>query len=298
MQHSRKFTLLGHTVEAPPLQPGLYIVSTPIGNLGDITLRALQVLAAAEMIAAEDTRVSRVLLDRYGIATRPVAYHDHNAEAAEPRLVAALAEGRSVALISDAGTPLVSDPGYRLVRRAIAEGFAIVPVPGASAILAALAGAGLPTDSFHFGGFLPPRGAARRRRLEEVAPIAATLVFYESPRRLAQSLVDMAEVLGPAREAAVARELTKHFEEFRRGRLEELAGFYRDAPEPKGEIVVVVGPPVTVRQDLDVDLLLRRLAGEMTASRAAAEAARLTGLSRRELYLRLLQRPAQEGKGE
>jgi 16S rRNA (cytidine1402-2'-O)-methyltransferase len=131
-----------------------------------------------------------------------------------------------------------------------------------------------------------------------VAPSAATLVFYESPRRLAQSLVDMAEVLGPAREAAVARELTKHFEEFRRGRLEELAGFYRDAPEPKGEIVVVVGPPVTVRQDLDVDLLLRRLAGEMTASRAAAEAARLTGLSRRELYLRLLQRPAQEGKGE
>ncbi len=290
MQQSRKFSILGHTAEAPPLEAGLYIVSTPIGNLGDITVRALQVLAGAQILAAEDTRTTRILLQRYGISARPVAYHDHNADAAGPRLIESVAQGASVALVSDAGTPLVSDPGYRLVRLAIHAGVPVIPVPGPSAILAALVGAGLPTDAFLFAGFPPSRGPARRSWLEKWVSVPATLIFHESPRRLPECLADMARILGMGRQCVIARELTKRFEEFRRGTLDELAGQSRAEGAPKGEVVICIGPPEE-RESLDVDLILRRLAGEMPASRAAAEAARLTGLARADLYRRLLQLP-------
>ena len=283
------FLVEGVPVPATPAGPGLHVVATPIGHLGDVTLRALATLASADLIACEDTRVTRVLLDRYGIRTPLLAYHEHNAEAQRPRLLAALAEGKAVALVSDAGTPLVSDPGYRLVAEAIAAGHPVVPVPGASALLSALVTAGLPTDTFLFAGFLPPKTAARQKRLAGLKGIPATLVFYESPHRLAESLADMAAVLGD-RKAAVARELTKTFEEVRRGGLAGLAAAYADAPTPKGEIAVVVAPPdETAPEAADVDALLLGLIPEKGVKGAADEAAALTGLSRRDLYRRALE---------
>ena len=283
------FLVEGVPVPATPAGPGLHVVATPIGHLGDVTLRALATLASADLIACEDTRVTRVLLDRYGIRTPLLAYHEHNAEAQRPRLLAALAEGKAVALVSDAGTPLVSDPGYRLVAEAIAAGHPVVPVPGASALLSALVAAGLPTDTFLFAGFLPPKTAARQKRLAGLKGIPATLVFYESPHRLAESLADMAAVLGD-RKAAVARELTKTFEEVRRGGLAGLAAAYADAPTPKGEIAVVVAPPdETAPEAADVDALLLGLIPEKGVKGAADEAAALTGLSRRDLYRRALE---------
>jgi 16S rRNA (cytidine1402-2'-O)-methyltransferase len=282
------FTVEGQVIAARPLQPGLYVVATPIGNLADTTLRALQTLAAADIVACEDTRVTAVLLRHFGIAARLVAYHDHNAERQRPKLMAALAAGQSVALASDAGTPLVSDPGYRLVVEAAAAGHAVVPIPGASAVLAALVAAGQPTDSFLFAGFLPPKTAARTKRLAELAAVPATLVFFESPQRLAASLADMAAVLG-ARDAAVARELTKAFETVRRATLSALAAAYAEEATPKGEIVVVVGPPgEEVMPAAEADALLRQLLRERPVSEAAAEAAGVTGLPRRELYRRAL----------
>jgi len=284
----RQFRIGDAGFSAPPLPPALYLVSTPIGNLRDITVRALETLAAAEVVAAEDTRVTRVLLDRYGIGRGLVAYHEHNEAEAGPRLVAALADGRSVALVSDAGTPLISDPGYRLVQAALAAGARVIPVPGASAALAGLVASGLPSDAFLFAGFLPARSAARRTRLEALAGVPSTLVFYEAPHRLAESLADMAAVLGD-RPAAVARELTKAFEEVRRGPLGALADHYREAPTPKGEIVVLAGPPSAVEASpADIDALLRGLAADLPAAKAAAEAARLTGRPKAELYRRLL----------
>lgn len=283
------FLIEGHRIPAPALQPALYVVATPIGNLGDITLRALAVLAAADVVACEDTRVTGFLLTRFGIAGRLVAYHDHNAERQRPRLIAALDEGKAVALVSDAGTPLVSDPGYRLVVEAKAAGHAVVPVPGASAVMAALVAAGLPTDSFFFAGFLPPKQGARRKRLAEVAMIPATLVFYETGPRLAAALADMAATLGGARAATVARELTKAFETVRDGTLTDLAAAFADEPTPKGEIVVVVGPPAkTVADAAEADRVLAALLAEKTVSAAASEAAAITGLPRRDLYKRAL----------
>jgi len=283
------FAVDGHTIAPRLLAPGLYVVATPIGNLGDVSLRALATLAAADLVACEDTRVTRVLTDRYGIATRLVAYHDHNAARQRPKLLAALAEGEVVALVSDAGTPLVSDPGFRLVKEALAAGHAVVPVPGASAVLAALVACGLPSDAFLFGGFLPPKAAARRKRLGQFAATPATLVFFESPRRLAASLADMAEMLGAARPCAVARELTKTYESVRRGTLDELAAVFAGEPPPKGEIVVVVGPPEPGEPDAaDVDALLSELLAAHPVREAAAEAAARTGLSRRALYQRAL----------
>jgi 16S rRNA (cytidine1402-2'-O)-methyltransferase len=276
-------------IAARPLDPALYLVATPIGNLGDITLRALETIAAADVLACEDTRVTRVLLDRYGIRRRSTSYHEHNAEEAGPRLVEALLAGQSVALVSDAGTPLVSDPGYRLVEEVLAAGGRVVPVPGASALLAALSTAGLPTDSFFFAGFLPSKGGQRRTRLEELRAVPATLVFYESPRRLAESLAAMGDVLGN-RPAAVCRELTKAFEEVRRGPLGGLAEAYAAEETPKGEIVVCVGPPVA-RQDAveDVDALLVSLSAELGASKAAGEVAKMTGGRKADLYRRLME---------
>lgn len=283
------FVVNGSFVPARPLEPALYLVATPIGNLADVTLRALDVLAGADMLACEDTRVTRVLLERYGIRRRASAYHEHNAGQAGPKLLAALGQGLSVALASDAGTPLVSDPGFRLVGQAVAAGHRVVPVPGASAVLAALVASGLPTDAFLFAGFLPAKDGARRTKLETLRAVPASLVFFESPRRLGDTLAAMADVLGGGRQAAVARELTKTFEELRRGTLGDLAAAYAEAT-PKGEVVICVGPPEAREEATaeEVEALLRRLGAGLPASRAAAEAAKLTGLPKGELFRRLV----------
>ncbi|WFU09257.1 16S rRNA (cytidine(1402)-2'-O)-methyltransferase [Rhizobium sp. CB3090] len=293
---ARSFRLHNTTVPARPLEPALYLVATPIGNLGDITLRALETLAGADVLACEDTRVTRVLLDRYGIQNRPFAYHEHNADEVGARLLQALEAGRSVALVSDAGTPLVSDPGYRLALQAIDAGYRVVPIPGASAPLAALVGSGLPNDAFFFAGFLPAKDKGRRDRLAELAVIPATLIFFESPHRIAATLSAAADVLGGERKAAVCRELTKTFEEFRRGTLTELAIFYEAVEHVKGEIVLLVGPPEeTIAAEADVEAILSDLARSMPTAKAAAEAARITGLPRKDLYQRLLDMKERHG---
>jgi 16S rRNA (cytidine1402-2'-O)-methyltransferase len=288
-QAGRSYMIGGAEQRARPLEAALYLVATPIGNLADITLRALEVLASADILACEDTRVTRVLLDRYGIKRKTVSYHEHNAAEAGPRLIAELEQGRSVALATDAGTPLVSDPGFRLVETAQAAGIRVVPIPGPSSVLAALTASGLPSDAFFFAGFLSAKGGQRRTRLAGLAVVPGTLIFLESPRRLAASLTAMTEALGD-RPAAVCRELTKAFEEVRRGSLTELAAHYAEAGAPKGEIVVCVAPPAENEPDSaeEIDRMLVSLADEMGASRAAAEAARMTGMKKADLYRRLL----------
>ena len=269
--------------------PGLHVVATPIGNLGDITIRALETLAGVDLILAEDTRHSRHLLDHYGITVHLSAYHEHNAERVRPEILARLAAGEALALISDAGTPLVSDPGYKLVVEAAKAGVAVHPLPGASALLAALVAAGLPTDRFLFEGFLPPKTEARRVRLNALAGIEASLVFYEAPQRLAASLADLAAELGP-RPAAVARELTKLHETVHRAPLDELAAYYA-AAETKGEIVIVVGPPPE-RGPVDDETVRRELSellAEHTTKDAAAILAARHGLPRRDVYARALE---------
>lgn len=287
---SKRYRLNDTPVAARPLEPALYLVATPIGNLGDITIRALETLAGADVLACEDTRVTRVLLDRYGIENRPYAYHEYNADEAGARLLAALEAGKSVALVSDAGTPLVSDPGYRLGQLAIEAGHRVVPIPGASAPLAALVGSGLPNDAFLFAGFLPTKDKAKRDRLRELAKVPATLIFFESPHRIGDTLVAAADELGIDRPASVCRELTKTFEEFRRGPLGDLASDYADRTV-KGEIVLVIGPPApdAAPDAADVDSLLAELSNTMPTAKAATEAAKLTGLPRKELYQRLLE---------
>ncbi len=295
----RGYRVANTFVPARPLEPALYLVATPIGNLGDITLRALETLSGADVLACEDTRVTRVLLDRYGIVNRPYAYHEHNADEAGPRLLAALEQGKSVALVSDAGTPLVSDPGYRLGQMALEAGHKVVPIPGASAPLAALVGSGMPSDAFMFAGFLPVKDKGRRDRLAELAKVPATLIFFESPHRIGATVMAAAEVLGGTRRAVVCRELTKTFEEFRRGTLEELAGFYDEQKTVKGEIVLLIAPPEAEEAPgaLEVDAMLRQLASRMPASKAAAEAARATGLAKKDLYQRLLEMKGEAGEG-
>jgi 16S rRNA (cytidine1402-2'-O)-methyltransferase len=270
------------------LLPGLYLVATPIGNLADISLRALAVLRSVDRVFCEDTRITAKLLARYGISTPLAGYHDHNAEQVRPVILAALHRGQRLALVSDAGTPLVSDPGYKLVRAAIAEKLPVTAIPGPSAALTALILSGLPPDSFLFAGFLPPRRAARRRALERWARVGATLVFFESAPRLAESLADMAGVLGN-RAAAIARELTKLHEEMRRGRLGDLADHYRGAGQPRGEVVVVVGPPEPSAPDkAELDQRLRNAVADLGVHDAAAKLAGETGLRRGELYRRAL----------
>ena len=243
-------------IASEPLQSGLYVVATPIGNLADITLRALSVLERADVIYCEDTRHSRTLLAHYAISRPLRAYHEHNAERERPQLLAQLAERKAIALISDAGTPLISDPGYKLVREAIAAGHSVISLPGASAVLTALAAAGLATDTFLFAGFLPTRQGARRTRLAELKAAPATLVFFEAPSRLVESLADIATMLG-TRETAVARELTKLHEEIRRGPPAELAQWAADA-SPRGEMVILVGPPAPTA-DVTDDTITERL---------------------------------------
>lgn len=263
-------------------------MATPIGNLGDITLRALWVLRQVDRILCEDSRVTGRLLARYGINRPLEPYHDHNADRVRPAILAALRRGERLALVSDAGMPLVSDPGYKLVREAVAQDLPVTAAPGPSAALTALILSGLPPDRFLFAGFLPPRQAARRRALAEWTALAATLVFFEGPSRLAASLADMAVVLGD-REGAVARELTKRHEDIHRGRLATLAEHYRAAGAPRGEVVVVVGPAATPPPDeRDIDARLATLLSSASLRDAVARLAGETGIARRALYERAL----------
>jgi 16S rRNA (cytidine1402-2'-O)-methyltransferase len=295
---ARRYRLLAQEIEAPPADPGLYLVATPIGNLGDMTLRGLEILAGVDVIACEDTRVTRKLTDRYGVTTPLVPYHDHNAETARPKLLARLAQGQSVALVSDAGTPLISDPGYKLVREAREAGFVVTAVPGASAVMAAVASAGLPTDRFLFEGFLPPREQARKSRIAELAEVPATLVFFETGPRIAAMLNDLATVLGE-RDAAVCRELTKLHEEVRRGDLAALAHIWDEGAETRGEFVVVVGPPTAappIATDALDDLLRRALATASLKDAVEAVVA-ATGHKRRLVYQRALSLTQRSGDG-
>jgi 16S rRNA (cytidine1402-2'-O)-methyltransferase len=284
----RRYVLGSHPIDVGKIAPGLHIVATPIGNLGDVTLRALATLAGADVIACEDTRVTRKLLGRYGIATPLTPYHDHNAATARPKLLRRLAEGASIALVSDAGTPLVSDPGFKLVRAAQEGGHMVTALPGPSALLAALAVAGLPTDQFFFGGFLPAKQAARRARIAELARIPSTLVLFETGPRVTATLADLAAGLGH-REAALCRELTKLHEEIRRGDLETLAQI-SPASEVRGEIVLIIAPPQASAQPSadDTDTLLRRALARVSLKDAVGEVAEATGLPRRDLYQRAL----------
>jgi len=294
---ARRYAPAGVSVEAAKARGGLYLVATPIGNLADITLRALEVLAGCDVIACEDTRVTRKLTERYGIATPLTPYHEHNAAEARPKLLARLARGEAVALVSDAGTPLISDPGYKLVRAAQEQGAAVTAIPGASSVLAALGVAGLPTDRFFFEGFLPPKQAARRNRIAALANIPATLVLFESGPRLAATLADLADGLG-SRTAAICRELTKLHEEVRRGDLGALTRDYAQGAETRGEIVIVVAPPQEAELPAaDVDELLRQALARASLKDAVGEVALASGRPRREVYQRALALSRDDGDG-
>ncbi|MEQ9314212.1 MAG: 16S rRNA (cytidine(1402)-2'-O)-methyltransferase [Henriciella sp.] len=284
------------SAEAGPAQhgktrpaPGLHIVSTPIGNLRDVTLRALDTLAQADEVLAEDTRVARKLLDAHGIRARLSAYHDHNGAERRPDILSKLEDGAVIALISDAGTPLVSDPGWKLAHEAVERGIKVIPVPGASALLAGLVASGLPSDRFMFCGFLPAKSGQRKKEAEALKAVPATLVFYEGSSRLAACLTDLAETLGSGRRAVVARELTKFFEETRRGTLAELANYYEEHGPPKGEIVILIGPPLDEAPDeADIDAALLKAMAEAPMKKAANDVADAFGISKREAYQRAL----------
>lgn len=268
------------------LPAGLYLVATPIGNARDITLRALDILTNADVIAAEDTRTARKLMEIHGIKPghRPlIPYHDHSGPKGRTGLLKLMTEGKSVAYVSEAGTPLVSDPGYALARDAAAAGFLVTAAPGASAVLAALSLSGLPSDRFLFAGFAPAHSAARRRWLEELATVPATLILFESPKRIRETLIDLCDILGRQRQAAICRELTKKFEEVLRGSLEELAGMVEDR-SLKGEIVVLIDRGADVVAEGAMEEALRRAMGEMSLKDAAAAVAEAYGLPRRKVY--------------
>ena len=278
----------------------LYIVATPIGNLEDMTFRAVRTLKEVDLIAAEDTRHSRKLLSHYGIATRMTPYHDHNEQLKTDYLIDRLQDGQNVALITDAGTPCIADPGYRIVQAAVAAGIKVVPIPGAAALAAAVSAAGLPSDRFAFEGFLPPRQGKRLAKLAELKDENRLLIFYEAPHRLAATLTDMHNTLG-SRQAVIARELTKVHEEFRNGTLHELADFYREQ-QVKGEIVLLISPPVEDDKTpaIEVVPLLRRLIdeGKVSLKDAVMQAALQTGTSRGEIYamaLRIKQESGNDG---
>ena len=280
-------------VNAAKLSSGLYIVATPIGAARDITLRALDILGAADIIAAEDTRNTRKLMDIHGIqlGTRKlISYHDHNGHERRPFLLEALKAGKSVALVSDAGTPLLADPGYHLVQYVRDAGHKVATAPGASALLAALCVAGQPTDKFFFAGFAPNKTKARFDYYKSIGAVPSTLVFYESPKRLAKSLKDMVSAFGGARAATVCRELTKKFEETRSSTLQELSDYYSQADTPKGEIVIVVGPPVKteVKQE-EIDQALLTALKEFRVKDAARYVSEQMGVSRNQAYERALE---------
>ena len=285
---SKAQSFITDNIQAQTLEPGLYIVATPIGNLRDITLRALDVLMAADLVLAEDTRHTQKLLSHFNISARLMSYYDHNAAGRLPAILKELEQGKVIAQVSDAGTPLVSDPGYRLVSAAIEAGHAVFPVPGASSVLAALMAAGLPTDTFIFAGFLPPKTAARKTALKEFSNGSGTVVFFETGRRIAAALSDILECLGD-RDAVIARELTKTYEEFRRGQVSELLEQVSEAP-PKGEIVLLLGPgKAELWTENAIDRALRERISEMGVKRASAEVATLSGWAKREVYQRALE---------
>src|ERR1700757_2231 len=286
----RTFAVAGHVLTAPKPVPGLHLVATPIGNLGDITLRALETLAGVDIIACEDTRITRRLTERYAISALLNPYHEHNAALARPKILERLAQGASIALVSDAGTPLISDPGFKLVREACAAGHPVTALPGPSSVLAALSVAALPTDRFFFEGFLPAKENARRTRLAELARIDATLVLFESGNRVQDTLADLAELMGE-RDAAICRELTKLHEEISRAPLGELAR-QADALETRGEFVLVIGPPAADAQAMTPDALddlLRQQLATNSVKDAVAHAVELSGRPRREVYARALE---------
>jgi 16S rRNA (cytidine1402-2'-O)-methyltransferase len=285
----RAFSIRGQVLSVPKAPPGLYLVATPIGNLGDITLRALETLAGVDVIACEDTRITHRLLERYGISAELIPYHEHNAASARPKLLQRLGDGGAIALVSDAGTPLISDPGFKLVREACAAGHAVTAIPGPSSVLTALSVAALPTDRFFFAGFLPPKQGARRARLTELACIDATLVLFESGNRVAETLTDLAEIMG-ARAAAICRELTKLHEEVKRATLIDLAAAV-DQLETRGEFVLVIGPPDTDAQSMSAEALddfLRDALAHSSLKDAVAQAVEASGRPRREVYARAL----------
>src|SRR6187401_2863321 len=287
---NRTFLIGGHVLNAPKPVPGLYLVATPIGNLGDITLRALETLAGVDLIACEDTRITRRLTERYAISAQLKPYHEHNAAMARPKILERLAQGASIALVSDAGTPLISDPGFKLVREVCAAGHAVIAIPGASSVLTALSVAALPTDRFFFEGFLPAKQQARRTRLAELARIDATLVMFESGNRIADTLGDLAGIM-TERDAAICRELTKLHEEISRAPVAELARL-ADTLETRGEFVLVVGPPradALAMTDTDLDDLLRSSLARDSVKDAVAHAVELSGRPRREVYARALE---------
>jgi 16S rRNA (cytidine1402-2'-O)-methyltransferase len=285
---SRRFVLLGQFHTAPSLAPGLHLVATPIGHLKDMSVRALETLAAADLVLCEDTRVTGRLTHHFGLEVKLAPYHEHNAARMRPLVLEALGTGAAVALVSDAGTPLVSDPGFKLVQAAQAAGHAVSAVPGASAVMAALSVAGLPTDTFLFGGFLPVKSVARRARLDALRAVPGTLVLFETGPRLAASLADAHERLGD-RPAAICRELTKLHEEVRRDGLAALAAHYAQAEAPKGEIALVIGPPPEEAPDAtDLDTLLEAALARLSVKDAAAEVAAATGLKRGDVYRRAL----------
>ncbi len=266
------------------LPPGLYVVATPIGNLGDITLRAIECLKSVDMIACEDTRVTSKLLSSYGITTPTLSYHDHSDEKKEAEILALLSDGKRVALVSDAGTPLISDPGFRLVRAAADRGFHVSFLPGASSVMAALVLSAIPCERFFFAGFLPAKEQARKHELQALKAVPSSLVFFESARRLQDTLAAMHEVLGN-RQAAVVREITKLFEEARRGTLSELLAHYASAGEPKGEVVLVVAPPL--EETVSDELIAAQIAALLPThgiKETSALIAQMTGRSKKEIY--------------
>jgi len=295
---SRSFAIGAHVLTAPKAAAGLYLVATPIGNLGDITLRALETLAGVDIIACEDTRITRRLTERYGITAVLKQYHEHNAALARPKILEKLAQGASIALVSDAGTPLISDPGFKLVREVCAAGHPVIALPGPSSVLTALAVAALPTDRFFFEGFLPPKETARRARLTELSRIDATLVMFESGNRVQDTLADLAQIMA-GRDGAICRELTKLHEEVKRAPVAELARD-ADALETRGEFVLVIGPPPAGSQTMsehDLDDLLRASLQRDSVKDAVAHAVELSGRPRREIYARALEL-AKETKSE
>ena len=297
MTDTRPSYIIGaHRYEAEPLAPGLYVVATPIGNLGDITVRALATLAAAETVLCEDTRTSGKLMERFAIRTKLSPYHEHNAQKARPHILERLQQGATIALISDAGMPLVSDPGYRLVKEAVELGIPVTACPGPSAVLTGLALSGLPTDRFLFAGFVPQKQGERRRLFAEFEKLKATLIFFESPHRIVETLHDLATAL-PGRAVAVTRELTKLHEEVLRGQAQEIAAQLAARAAVKGEITLLVGPPTEDEpvSDADIDIAINHALSTMPASKAASEVAKRFNLNRAGIYQRILSRKESDG---
>lgn len=298
-QADRRYTIAEKQIEAPPLPPGLYLVATPIGNLQDITLRALQTLASADVVYCEDTRVTSKLLARYSIVKPLKPYHDHNAAKVRPVLLDAVRSGAALALVSDAGTPLISDPGYKLVREALAQGLKVEMIPGPSAPLMALVLSGLPLDRFLFAGFLPARQNERSKFLEELKSLASTLVFFEAPGRIEDALLSIDAVLGPRR-VAVARELTKFHEETLRGEPRDIAAQIRARGGLRGEITIIVEPPPSAppASAAEIETALDRALESLSPSKAAGDVAKRYGVPRKEIYALALARKTPKGRSD